>query len=211
MEIETRQVGDVTILDCAGNISLGEGTMAIRNTVRELLKDGDKKILVNLANVNYIDSSGIGELVSTYTNIVKEGGDIRLLNPIPKIRELLNITKLATRFEIFEDEQTALDSFAASNTPASGSEDSLLYKSIAEFTGGSCSSILNNTPITGGQITWVDRLGDGGVCVHVMHRGQPCQPIFVRSGKCTAFRIEGVLLLVDKESKCTMTFVPRKA
>ena len=73
MKIETRTVGDVRILDCSGKITLGEGTMAIRNTVRDVLKNGGKKIILNLADVNYIDSSGIGELVSTYTTVTNQG------------------------------------------------------------------------------------------------------------------------------------------
>ena len=73
MKIETRTVGDITILDCSGRITLGEGTLVVRNAVRELLKTNDKKIILNLAEVNYIDSSGIGELVSTYTTVTSNG------------------------------------------------------------------------------------------------------------------------------------------
>ena len=80
MKIETRTVGDVTILDCSGKITLGEGTMAVRNTVRDILKSNGKKIILNLADVNYIDSSGIGELVSTYTTVTNSGGQLILFN-----------------------------------------------------------------------------------------------------------------------------------
>lgn len=111
MKIETRTVGDVQILDCSGKITLGEGTMAIRNTVREALKNGSKKIILNLADVNYIDSSGIGELVSSYTTVTNQGGQLKLLNLTKKIHELLAITKLLTVFQVFDSEQAALSSF----------------------------------------------------------------------------------------------------
>jgi len=111
MKIDTRTVGDVTILDCSGKITLGEGTMAIRNTVRELLKGGGKKIVLNLADVNYIDSSGIGELVSSYTTVTNQGGQLKLLNLTKKIHELLAITKLLTVFQVYDTEQAAVSSF----------------------------------------------------------------------------------------------------
>ncbi len=111
MKIETRTVGDVKVLDCSGKITLGEGTMAIRNTVREVLKNGGKKIILNLADVNYIDSSGIGELVSTYTTVTNQGGHLKLLNLTKKIQELLAITKLLTVFQVFDNEQAAIGSF----------------------------------------------------------------------------------------------------
>jgi anti-sigma B factor antagonist len=111
MKIETRTVGDVKIMDCSGRITLGEGTMVIRKTVLDLLKDNEKKIILNLAEVNYIDSSGIGELVSTYTTVTNSGGKLILLNLTQKIQELLAITKLLTVFHVFDDEQVALASF----------------------------------------------------------------------------------------------------
>jgi len=110
MKIETRTIGDVRVLDCSGKITLGEGTMAVRNTVRDILKNNGKKIILNLADVNYIDSSGIGELVSTYTTVTNNGGQLKLLNLTKKIQELLAITKLFTVFQVFEDEQSALNS-----------------------------------------------------------------------------------------------------
>ncbi len=111
MKIETRTIGDIRILDCSGKITLGEGTMTVRNTVRDILKGNGKKIILNLANVNYIDSSGIGELVSTYTTVTNSGGQLKLLNLTKKIQELLAITKLLTVFQVFENEQAALASF----------------------------------------------------------------------------------------------------
>jgi anti-sigma B factor antagonist len=111
MKIEMRTIGDIRILDCSGKITLGEGTMAVRNTVRDILKDNGKKIILNLANVNYIDSSGIGELVSTYTTVTNNGGQLKLLHLTKKIHELLQITKLLTVFQVFDSETTAVASF----------------------------------------------------------------------------------------------------
>ena len=111
MKIETRTVGDISILDCSGKITLGEGTMAVRNTVRDILKNNGKKIILNLADVNYIDSSGIGELVSTYTTVTNSGGQFILLSLTKKIQELLQITKLLTVFQVFDSEQAAVASF----------------------------------------------------------------------------------------------------
>ena len=109
MQINKRTVGDIQILDCTGKITLGEGTMTVRTTVRDILVE-NKKIILNLGNVNYIDSSGIGELVSTYTTVTNAGGKLILLNLTKKIQELLAITKLLTVFQVFEDEQSAIDS-----------------------------------------------------------------------------------------------------
>jgi anti-sigma B factor antagonist len=112
MKIEKRTVGDVLILDCSGKITLGEGTMAIRNTVMDLLKDGEKKIVMNLADVNYIDSSGIGELVRTYITVSSGGGQMKLLSLTKKIQELLQITKLLTVFQVYDSESAAVASFS---------------------------------------------------------------------------------------------------
>jgi anti-sigma B factor antagonist len=112
MKIETRTVGDVWILDCSGKITLGEGTMVVRNKVRDLVQSGVKKILLNLGDVGYIDSSGIGELMSTYTTVTTNGGQMKLLRLTKRIHELLTITKLLTVFQVFDNEKTALDSFA---------------------------------------------------------------------------------------------------
>jgi anti-sigma B factor antagonist len=108
MKIETRTIGDVRILDCSGKITLGEGTMAVRNTVRDILKGDGKKIILNLEDVSYIDSSGIGELVSTYTTVASNGGKLVLLHLTKKIQELLAITKLLTVFQVYDTEQAAL-------------------------------------------------------------------------------------------------------
>ncbi len=111
MNIEVRTVGDVRVLDWKGKITLGEETMAVRNKVRDIVSSGGKKLILNLADVPYIDSSGVGELVSTYTTVTNAGGQLKLLNLTKKIRELLAITKLLTVFEVYEDEKAALASF----------------------------------------------------------------------------------------------------
>jgi anti-sigma B factor antagonist len=111
MKIEMRTIGDIRVLDCSGKITLGEGTMTVRNTVLDVLKDGGKKIILNLADVNYIDSSGIGELVRTYITVSSGGGQLKLLSLTKKIQELLQITKLLTVFQVYDSESAALASF----------------------------------------------------------------------------------------------------
>lgn len=111
LNISERQAGDVTILDMDGKITIGEGSVALRTAVRRLLEEGKKKILLNLAKVNYIDSSGIGELVSSYTAIGKESGQLKLLNLTQKLEDLLTITKLLTVFDVYDSEEEALASF----------------------------------------------------------------------------------------------------
>jgi anti-sigma B factor antagonist len=109
--ISERQAGDVTILDLSGKVTIGEGSVALRSAIRRLLGEGKNKLLMNLGGVGYIDSSGIGELVSSYTAVNKEGGSLKLLNLTQKIQDLLAITKLLTVFDVFEDEAEALASF----------------------------------------------------------------------------------------------------
>jgi anti-sigma B factor antagonist len=111
MNIEIRKVRDIQILDCSGQITLGEGTMSIRNAVREIVQSGGKKIVLDLADVSYIDSSGVGELVSSYTTVANSGGQLKLLNLTKKIRELLTITKLLTVFDVCDSEQAILLAF----------------------------------------------------------------------------------------------------
>lgn len=111
LNISERQAGDITILDMDGKVTIGEGSVALRNTIRRLLGEGKKKILLNLGNVGYIDSSGIGELVSSFTAVNKEDGSLKLLNLTQKIQDLLAITKLLTVFDVFENEGEALSSF----------------------------------------------------------------------------------------------------
>jgi anti-sigma B factor antagonist len=112
LKITTRQVDGITIVDCSGRITLGEGSVTVRDNVRELLSKGHKKILLNLGDVGYIDSSGIGELVSAFTTVRNQGGELKLLNLTKKVHDLLQITKLYTVFDVKEDEATAIKSFS---------------------------------------------------------------------------------------------------
>ena len=111
MKISSRQVDGVSVLDCNGRITLGEGSITLRDTVRDLLSKGHKKILLNLAEVSYIDSSGIGELVSAFTTVRNQGGELKLLNLTKKVHDLLQITKLYTVFDVKDDEASAIKSF----------------------------------------------------------------------------------------------------
>jgi anti-sigma B factor antagonist len=112
VKLSTRQVGNVTVIDVAGRITLGEGSSALRETLRELVAKNQTKILLNLADVTYIDSSGIGELVSGYTTVTNTGGSLKLLNLNKRVKDLLQITKLYTVFEVHEDEAAAIRSYA---------------------------------------------------------------------------------------------------
>ncbi|HEV8158810.1 MAG TPA: STAS domain-containing protein [Pyrinomonadaceae bacterium] len=111
LNISERQAGDITILDLDGKITIGEGSIALRNTIRRLLEEGKKKILLNLGEIGYVDSSGIGELVSSFTTVNRDGGSLKLLNLQQKVQSLMAITKLLTVFDVFEDEGDALGSF----------------------------------------------------------------------------------------------------
>jgi anti-sigma B factor antagonist len=109
--IKERQAGDVTILDLSGKITIGEGSVQLREAVRTQLDQGKKKLLLNLGDVSYVDSSGIGELVSSYTTTKNTGGDLKLLNLTKKIQDLLMITKLLTVFQTYDNEAEAVASF----------------------------------------------------------------------------------------------------
>jgi anti-sigma B factor antagonist len=111
MKYKVRQVGDVAVLDLSGRITLGEGSVTLREAVREVLANNTKKILLNLADINYIDSSGIGELVSAFTTVKNAGGQLKLLSLTKKVHDLLQITKLLTVFDVSDDETTAVESF----------------------------------------------------------------------------------------------------
>ena len=112
VKLNTRQVGDVSVVDVVGRITLGEGSSAMRDTMRELVSKNQKKILLNLGEVSYIDSSGIGELVSGFTTVTNSGGQLKLLNLNKRVKDLLRITKLYTVFDVHEDEAAAIRSFA---------------------------------------------------------------------------------------------------
>ena len=113
MQIEERAVGDVLILDVKGRITLGEGDELLKDKVNSLLNQGRKKIVLNLAEVPYIDSAGLGEIVRTYTTVSRQGGSLKLLNLTKRITDLLAITKLLTVFETFDSENDAVQSFSA--------------------------------------------------------------------------------------------------
>jgi len=111
VKLNTRQVGDVIVLDLAGRITLGEGSSTMRDALKDALAKGQKKILLNLSEVSYIDSSGIGELVSAFTTVTNQGGQLKLNGLNKRVKDLLQITKLYTVFEVFDEEPTAMRSF----------------------------------------------------------------------------------------------------
>lgn len=113
MLIHTRKADGVVVLDIAGDLTFSEGVTELRTRVQELVEGGDKNILVNAADVDYVDSCGVGELVRSYTTVRKQGGHIKLLNPTHKLQELLVVTKLLMIFDTFDDERKALDSFGS--------------------------------------------------------------------------------------------------
>jgi anti-sigma B factor antagonist len=111
LKIKQRQAGDVSILDLDGEVRIGDSAAALRNAIRGLAAAGNKKILLNLAGVKYIDSSGIGELIANYTTVGRAGGQLKLLSLTEKVQDLLVITKLLTVFDVYEAEAEALSSF----------------------------------------------------------------------------------------------------
>ena len=111
MKASSRQVNGVTVIDLSGRITLGEGSVVLRDTIRDAVAQGNKKILLNLGDVTYIDSSGIGELVSGITSVRNQGGELKLLNLTKKVHALLQITKLYTVFDVKDDETAAVASF----------------------------------------------------------------------------------------------------
>ena len=115
MTTSTREVGGVTIVDISGRIVLGEESAALRNLVCDLLAKGHKKILFNLGDVNYIDSSGLGHLVSAFTSVRKQDGELKLLNLTKKVHDVIQITRLYTVFDIMDDEAAAVKSFGQSS------------------------------------------------------------------------------------------------
>ena len=111
VKASTRQTGSVTVVDLSGQIKLGEGTAVLRDTVKDLLGKGQKKILLNLDDVNYIDSIGVGELVSAFTSVRNQGGELKLLHLTKKVRTVLEITRLYTVFDVLDDETEAIAAF----------------------------------------------------------------------------------------------------
>ena len=112
MQIAERDSGSVTILDLSGKVTLGEGDNLLKDKLNSLLHQGKKKVLLNLAQVNYVDSAGLGAIVSAYTTVRNQGGELKLLNLTKKVHDLLQITKLYTVFDVKDDEATAVKSFS---------------------------------------------------------------------------------------------------
>jgi anti-sigma B factor antagonist len=114
MQISERVLGDVMMLDLKGKITLGEGDELLKDKVNSLVNQGHRKIILNLADVPYLDSAGLGEVVRAYTTVSRQGGNLKLLNLTKRITDLLAITKLLTVFETFDSETDAVRSFSAS-------------------------------------------------------------------------------------------------
>jgi anti-sigma B factor antagonist len=114
MDIKERVVDGVSVLDISGKIVLGEGDSQVRDRIKDLLADGQRRILLNLGDVNYVDSAGLGALISSYTTTKREGGQLKLVNLTKRIQDLLAITKLITVFDTYDEEKEALASFNAS-------------------------------------------------------------------------------------------------
>ena len=113
MEIVERTVSDVTVLDLKGKMTLGEGDELLKDKINSLIHQGQKKLLLNLEGVPYIDSAGLGEIVRTYTTVSRQGGNLKLVNLTKRITDLLSITKLLTVFETYESENDAVQSFSS--------------------------------------------------------------------------------------------------
>jgi anti-sigma B factor antagonist len=116
MQTTARQVGDIAVLEISGRITLGEGNVMLREIVRELLDKGNKKIVLDLDEVQYVDSSGIGELVKTHTTVRNQGGQLRLINLNKRVNDLLQMTRLSSVFDIERDEASALASLRGDTT-----------------------------------------------------------------------------------------------
>ena len=118
VKLTTHQKGGVIVVVASGKLTMGEGATALRSKIRELVASGSRRIVLNLADVSYMDSSGLGELVGAHTTVVAAGGEIKLLNLAKRVHDLLKLTKLYTVFEAFEDEASAVNSFSVSKTAA---------------------------------------------------------------------------------------------
>jgi anti-sigma B factor antagonist len=112
LKLTTRRKGGVDIVETSGKVTLGEGTSTLRKNIRELLDGGSRRIVLDMAAVNYMDSSGVGELLAAHTTVTSAGGEIMLLNVSPRVRQILKMTRIDSVFEIFDDEQLAVDSFS---------------------------------------------------------------------------------------------------
>jgi anti-sigma B factor antagonist len=113
MQLSERRIGDVLVVDVSGKITLGEGDQVLKDKMRSLVQQGHTKVLLNLGDVSYVDSAGLGEIVQSYATVTKNGGALKLLNVTKRIQDLLSITKLLTVFETFDSEAEAVTSFSA--------------------------------------------------------------------------------------------------
>ena len=113
LKMSNREVNGIVIIDLSGQLTLGESSAAIRDEVRDQTSQGNRKILLNLANVTYIDSAGLGELTAAYTSVKNRGGELKLLNLTKRVHDLMQITKLYTVFDVYDDEKKAIASFGA--------------------------------------------------------------------------------------------------
>ena len=118
VKLTTHEDREVIVVDASGRLTLGEGTSTLRTKIRELIEGGSRRIVLNMADVSYIDSSGLGELIAAHTTITTAGGEIKLLNLARRVHDLLKITKLYTVFETFEDEASAVGSFSVARPAA---------------------------------------------------------------------------------------------
>jgi len=112
--VKTRKVDNVVVMDLSGKLTIGEPVMQLRDALRVQVAEGDSKFIVNLGDVSYVDSSGLGELVSSYTTVRNKGGDVKLLKLTAKIKDLLQMTKLLTVFDVYDDEAKAVASLKGS-------------------------------------------------------------------------------------------------
>ena len=113
LKLNTRQVNDIIVIDLSGRVTMGEACAAIRDEIRDEIGQGNRKILLNLADVSYIDSAGLGELTAAYTTNRNRGGQLKLLNLTKRVQDLMQITKLYTIFDVYDDEKKAIGSFAS--------------------------------------------------------------------------------------------------
>ncbi|MCP3980995.1 MAG: STAS domain-containing protein [bacterium] len=111
MKVNVRKIGPVSVVDLSGKITIGEGDVVLREQIHDLLENGERKLLLNLSKVSYMDSAGIGELVACYKRATEKDGTVKLLNPSGKVYDLLQLTKLEEVFETYRDEKEALVSF----------------------------------------------------------------------------------------------------
>ncbi|HVE58796.1 MAG TPA: STAS domain-containing protein [Pyrinomonadaceae bacterium] len=130
--ITERRSGSVTVLDLKGNIRLGEGNIELHNILRFLVEKGERRVLLNLAEVSYIDSSGLGELVAGYTTLQKHQGELKLLHLTVRVRELMVITKLLTVFDVYDSETEAINSFQPESQNAETEPETLATGKLNE-------------------------------------------------------------------------------